>query len=201
MATLPGAPITPLNYGNDAYVYSAALGWEGVVDGAPVRPAIKNKRGDLVGGGRLFVIEPGKPQRVPAEVWRFINEHYPYSDVVQVRETETETGITFDLEAAKVESMQKGEAADLSCFKAYIGAAVEDYVKRDKPVPQPPPNVMAAIERRGYNLKRFGIVPIGWEEPEKDKRLAELEATVKLLTDKLSQAVGDPVEKESKKSK
>lgn len=201
MATIPGAPITPAQYGSEAIVYSAALGWEGVVDGAPPRPAILNSKKETVGGGRLFVIEPGKPQRVPAEVWRFINEHYPYADVVKVNETMTDTGVTYDIESAKKESLAKGEAADLSCFKAYIGAAVDDYVKRDKPVPQPPDNVLRAIERRSYDLKRFGIVPIGWEEPEKDKRLAELEATVKLLTEKLSQAVGDPPEKETKKAK
>lgn len=174
MATLPGVPFTPANYGTEVIVFSAAFGWEGVVDGAPPRET-----------GRLFRVEPNKTKKVPVQVWNFIEAHYPYSDVVRVNQTETETGITFDLETAKKESLEKGAAADMAAFKAYISAAVEDFVKRNKPVPQPADNILRIIERRGYDLKKFGITPIGWEEPEKDKRLAALADENKGLKEQL----------------
>jgi hypothetical protein len=174
---LPGAVVIPKNYGTEVIVYSAAFGWKGVVDGAPPRE-----------NGRLFIIEPGKAKKVPYEVWRYIEQHYPYSDVVAVNQAETDQGVTYDIAAAREESMAKGAEADLAAFKAYIGAAVEDFVKRNKPVPQPSDNILAIIERRGYDLKKFGIVPIGWEEPEKDARVAQLEAQVQQLADKLAAA-------------
>ena len=46
-------------------------------------------------------------------------------------------------------------------------------------MPQPPENILGVIQRRGYDLKKFGIKPIGWEEPEKD-------AQVKLLQEQLA---------------
>lgn len=172
---LPGQVVIPKNYGTEVVVYSAAFGWQGVVDGAPP-----------VNGSRLFTIEPQKAKKVPFEVWRFIDQHNPYSDVVAVSQVESDSGVTYDIEGARQESMAKGEAADLAAFKAYISAAVEDFVKRNKPVPQPPDNIMAIIERRGYDLKKFGIVPIGWEEPEKDARVAQLEQQMQQLKDQLA---------------
>ena len=49
-----------------------------------------------------------------------------------------------------------------------------------KPVPPPDERTLRAIKRRGYDLKNFGIVPIGWEKPE-DQKITDLKAENELL--------------------
>lgn len=172
MATgvLPGMNINPQNYGDAMVLFTATDQVEAVVDGAKPGPR-----------GRLFIVEPGKPVKVPYEAGRFILDHMGYTGVVRVHETETETGVTYDIEGAKAESLAKTESEDKRRFGVYISSAVEDFVKRNKPVPQPDAAILRIIQRRGFDLKRFGIVPIGWEEPEKDARVTQLEAQLSAL--------------------
>jgi hypothetical protein len=162
---LPGQTVIPRSYGERMVLYSAGDKVECVVDGAPVGP-----------NGRLFIINTNKPQQVPYEAGRFILEHLSYTGVVRVNEKETDTGIEYDIDGAKAESLALLEVMDRTRFNQYVAGVVQDYVQNGKPVPQPAPSIMAIIERRGYDLKRFGIVPIGWEEPVKDDpRIADLQ--------------------------
>lgn len=173
--TLPGQTVIPKGYGEAVVLYSES-GCSAVVDGAPPGP-----------NGRNYIIPAKKPTKVPFEVGRHLlnNDQFPYLDVVKVDELETEAGVSYDVAKAKSESMERGKQSDELAFKRYISDAVTDYVKNNKPVPQPPDNILRIIERRGYDLKRFGITPIGWENPDKDKRVADLEAQVARLIEQL----------------
>jgi hypothetical protein len=152
-------------------LYSATDEVHAVVDGAPVGPM-----------GRLYSIPVGEAVEVPDEVARFILDHLGYTGVVLVEETKTKTGVEYGVEDAHEASLKKLEASDLMRFQTYVSACVEDYVKRSKPVPAPPESILRIIERRGYDLRRFGIIPIGWEEPQKDARVKQLEDQVAALT-------------------
>lgn len=180
---LPGQAIIPRSYGERMVLFTAADRVEAVVDGAPAGPR-----------GRLFIIEPNKPTSVPYEAGRFILEHLSYTGVVRVEERQSVdeegnvTGIAYEIEQAKKDSLVLSAQMDRSRFDQFVRDCVTDYIsnpKGAKPVPQPPEAIMRIIERRGYDLKKFGIVPIGWEEPEKDKRLTDLENLVKHLTSQL----------------
>src|SRR5215469_4163784 len=161
---LPGMQVTASHYHDSVVLYSHENRVECVVDGAPP--------GKL---GRLFIVEPGKPQRVPFEAGRYILEHLSYTGVVRVREEETDEGIKYDVKGALEESLALTERMDKERFERYVSDAVDDYVKRNKPVPQPPPAIMKIIEKRGYDLRQYGITPIGWKEPDKDARITQLE--------------------------
>lgn len=172
----------PRNYGESMVLFTSGDRVEAVVDGAPAGP-----------NGRLFIIEPNKPKKVPYEAGRFILEHLAYTGVVRVNEKETEKGVDYDLETAQIESMMLLEQMDNTRFRAYVDGVVQDYImnpKGRKSVPEPPKPIKDIIKRRGYDLKAYGIVPLGWEEVQKDdprvddlqnqlaqlrKQLAELE--------------------------
>lgn len=164
---LPGQTVIPKGYGESMVLYTATDKVECVVDGAPVGPM-----------GRLFIIEPGKAKKVPFEAGRFILEHLAYTGVVRVQETETDSGIEYDIEGAKQESLALSELMDKQRFQRYMDGVIEDFVRKNKPVPQPDPATMRIIERRGYDLKKYGIKPIGWEDPEAmaAERVRKLEA-------------------------
>ena len=173
---LPGMQVTASRYHDSMVLFSHTNRVETVVDGAPPGPR-----------GRLFVIEPGKPQRVPYEAGRYILEHLSYTGVVRVREEETDEGIKYDVQGALQESLKLTEEMDKKRFETYVSDCVEDFVKRNKPVPQPPASILEIIKRRGYDLRQYGIVPIGWKEPEKDGRIAQLEAMVAALGKQLAE--------------
>lgn len=160
---LPGQTVIPKGWGESMVLYSES-GFATVVDGAPPGP-----------NGRLYIIPAGKPIKVPFEVGRHLLEdgRFPFIDVVRVAETETETGITYDVDAAKKDCLARSEDADDQAFKQYVSGAVDDFVKHNKPVPQPPQNILKIMERRGYKLEQYGISPIGWKKPE-DKRITSL---------------------------
>lgn len=180
MGTLPGAAVIPRHYGEAMVLYSAEEEVVVVVDGAPP---------DMYGHeGRKFTIKPGKPTKVPYEAGRFILDHFLYTGVVRVLETETESGVSYDVERAKRESAELLKAEDHSRFMRFVNDAVDDYIKRNKPVPPPSPAMLDIIKRRGYDLKKFGITPIGWEEPEKDARLEQMASEIKALKEMLEDA-------------
>jgi len=184
--SLPGQSVIARNYGERMVLYTAADKVEAVVDGAA--PG-KN--------GRLFIVEPNKPTQVPYEAGRFILEHLAYTGVVRVDEWEQKdddgnvTGITYDVDGAKVASLALSAAADKQRFDQYVRDCVSDYIanpKGAKPVPQPSPPILAIIERRGYDLRKYGITPIGWEEPDKDKKLADMQKQIDQMTALLQQS-------------
>lgn len=161
--TLPGQTVIPRSYGESMVLFTAGDPVCAVVDGAPA-----NWRG---AEGRKFTIEPGKAKLVPYEAGRFILEHLSYTGVVRVNETETDSGIEYDIEGAKKESLALLETMDAQRFRQYVDGVVQDYImnpKGRKAVPEPPAPIKAIIKRRGYDLKSYGIVPLGWEEVQKD---------------------------------
>ena len=169
-SAIPGAAVVAAHYGEMVVLYSEAERVEVVVDGAPPQE-----------NGRLFIVEPGKPKKVPYEAARFILEHLGYTGVVKVDVIESEGGTKYDLAKAKADSMAKLVQADDLRFKAWISGVIEDYVKRSKPVPAPEGAILRIIERRKYDLKKYGIVPIGWAEADKIDEVAELRAQVARL--------------------
>ncbi len=186
---LPGQTVIPKSYGNRMVLYTAGDPVECVVDGAPPGP-----------NGRLFKITPNKPQQVPYEAGRFILEHLAYTGVVRVNETETDTGIEYDVDGAKSESLRLLGQMDKSRFDQYCRDCVSDYIanpKGSKPVPEPSPAILAIIERRGWQdvLKSRGIIPLGWEAPAKaDPAVADLQRQLAQLREQLA-------ERDAKKSK
>lgn len=180
-SNIPGAAVVAAHYGEQVVLYSEAERVECVVDGAP--PAEN---------GRLFIIEPGKPKKVPHEAARFILDHLGYTGVVRVDVVDSDTGSKYDLVKAKQESLAKLEAADDMRFKAWLSGVIEDYVKRSKPVPQPDEAIMRIITRRGYDLKKYGIVPIGWAEDESKSEIAALQKKVDGLMAALKAAQAPP---------
>lgn len=165
---LPGQTVIPRTYGERMVLFTAGEKVEAVVDGAPPGP-----------NGRLFIIQPGKPQQVPYEAGRFILEHLAYTGVVRVDEKETATGIEYDIKGAEKASKALLEASDAERFRRFVDSMVQDYImnpKGTKPVPEPSETIKAIIKRRGYNLKDYGIVPLGWEEVKKeDPRVEDLQ--------------------------
>src|SRR5579864_3413158 len=126
MSIIPGAAVVAAHYGEAVVLYSEAERVEAVVDGAPPQE-----------NGRLFIVEPGKPKKVPYEAARFILDHLGYTGVVRVDVVESDAGTKYDLVKAKAESLAKLEKADDMRFKVWLSGVIEDYVKRSKPVPQP----------------------------------------------------------------
>lgn len=134
--------------------------------------------------GFSWILEANKPTRVPYEVYRVATEatHLQYASVVKVDVTEKKdefgnvVGTDFDLESAKRESAARLQQADDRAFQFWISGIVEDYVKRGKPVPEPDAHIQRIIARRNYDLKRYGIVPIGWAEKEKSNEVDQLKA-------------------------
>jgi hypothetical protein len=164
MGTMPGAVVIPKNYGEAMVLYSAIERVAAVVDGAPVG---KN--------GRLFIVEPEKPTKVPYEAGRFILEHYAYLGVVRVDELESETGVTYDVEKARTESLALTVQMDDQRFNQYVQDVVTDYLNQKKPAPKTPAVIQKIIERRGYDLKRYGIFPLGERESANMAKVEELE--------------------------
>lgn len=162
---LPGAVVIPKNYGEAMVLYSAVDRVEAVVDGAPAGP-----------NGRLFIIDPGKPKKVPYEAGRFILEHLAYRGVVRVNETETDSGIDYDVEGAKAESLKLTEAMDYQRFMDYVQHVVTDYLNQKKPAPRTPDAILTIINRRGFDLKKYGIFPLGERESEQQEKMAKLAA-------------------------
>lgn len=188
MATIPGAPIVASHYGESMVLYSEGLRVEAIVDGAP--PILDDPKGDPdKHSGRTFVIPIGKATKVPYEAGRFILDHLGYTGVVRVDVKESETGSKYDIEKAKRESAEKLKRGDEIMFKSWLTGVIDDFVKRNKPVPAPEGSILAIIERRGYDLRKYGITPIGWGEKAADeekadlkRQLAELQAKVAELT-------------------
>lgn len=176
MATMPGASVSPYNYRSQMRLYSAVEKVEAVVDGAPPGPE-----------GRKFTVEPGKVATVPWEAGRFILEHLAYTGVVRVDEVETDNGVLFDVDKAKAESERLLRHFDEQRYQRYIDDMVTDYMNQKKPVPRPPEAIMKIMQRRGYDPKKQGILPMGWEEPQNERMLelqkknAELEQKLNLL--------------------
>lgn len=183
MATIPGAQVVASRYGETVVLYSEGnrVEIQGAY-GAPPGP-----------DGYCWIVEPGKPKKVPFEVGRIALDHYGYTGVVLVDVTETRdelgniTGTKYDLETAKKQSRVKTERGDELMFKGWLSGAIEDYVKRNKPVPEPPEAIMVIIERRGYDLKKYGIVPIGWAEKAESSEVAALRAELNALKKKLGE--------------
>lgn len=156
-------------YGQTVLLYSEEQLEVGGVYGAPPGPS-----------GYCWTIPAGKPVRVPYEVKRYIAEHLPNSGVVEVTVSETRdefgnvTGTKFDLPSAKAASQRKLAEGDDNAFRTWLSNTIEDFVKRSKPVPEPPEHIMTILQRRGYDLKKYGITPVGWAEREKADSMQEM---------------------------
>lgn len=164
MGTMPGAVVIPKNYGESMVLYSAIERIAAVVDGARPGP-----------NGRLFIVEPEKPVKMSYEAGRFILEHYAYLGVVRVDEEETESGIHYNAEKAKQESLALTEKMDEQRFHQYVSDVVTDYLNQKKPAPRTPEVIQKIIARRGYDLKNYGIFPLGERESANAAKVAELE--------------------------
>ena len=173
--TLPGGASTPFRYHDYMILYTAGEKVETVVDGAPPGPM-----------GRLFVIEPDKPIKVPYEAGRFILEHLAYTGVVRVTETDKAdgTGTEYDVASARTESLQQFEAEDARRWRDYVTYCIDDKVNNKKAVPATPDAIKRIIDRRGYRLSDFGIAPVGEIQPQ-DKQVAALTALVAEMTARL----------------
>jgi hypothetical protein len=183
MGTMPGAVVIAKHYGEAMILYSAVNRVAAVVDGAPV--------GD---NGRLFIIEKGKAKKLPYEAGRFILDHYGYTGVVRVDEQETDTGTNYDMVKAKAESLALTEQQDDKRFQQYISDVVTDYLNQKKPAPKTPAAIQEIIDRRGYDLTKYGIFPLGQKETENQEKLAKLSADNKEKDDqivKLQQQMAD----------
>lgn len=168
MLSNPGLPATAALYQTSTMVLFTALDKVAtVVDGAP--PG-KN--------GRLFIVEPNKPVKVPYEAGRFIIEHLGYTGVVRVNEQEklddegNVIGIEYDVATARDESLAKGKEQDSIRWQRFISDMVTDFVKQSKPVPPPPEAIVRIIERRGYRMQDYGVKPIGFQDPVDMKQAA-----------------------------
>jgi hypothetical protein len=183
VATIPGAAIVAAHYGEDVVVYSAEERIEiSGAYGAPPGPE-----------GFNWTIEPGKPVRIPYEAARLAREIYGESGLVEVdvREDKDKAGSVigtrYDLDKARKESIEKLRVGDEARFKRWLSGVIEDYVKRSKPVPPPDEAISRVIARRRYDLKKYGIVPIGWGEAARDTELESLKAQLAELQAKLKE--------------
>jgi len=189
-ATIPGAVVMASHYGETMVLYSAVTRVEAEVSGAP--PVTDDPKGDPDKHcGRTFVVPVGKATKVPYEAGRFILDHMGYTGVVRVDVLESDSGTKYDIVKAKAESTDKSKRGDEIMFKGWLTGVITDFVKQNKPVPAPEGTILDIINRRGYDLKKFGITPIGWGEKAADeekealkRQIADLQAQVKLLADR-----------------
>lgn len=188
----PGLPMTSsAHYSEHVIMYTATWPVACVVDGAP--PG-KN--------GRLFTVPVGKPTKVPFLAGKFMLDHYGYTGIVQVMEYEQHDeegnviGVTYDVETAHKESLEKGREQDEIRFMQWVTDMTTDYINRadgKQKVPPPPPEpIRLIIERRNYKMQDYGIKPIGYRDPidemneARDRENAHLKAQVADLNSKLN---------------
>lgn len=176
---LPGAASTAFRYHDYMILYTEGEEVCCVVDGAPPGP-----------DGRKFTVTPGKAIKVPYEAGRFILDHLAYTGVVRVTEIEGDTGTTYDIAAAKTESLAKFEEEDARRWREYVEYCITDKINNKKAVPATPDSIKRIIARRNYRLADFGIAPIGEIQPQ-DSAMKAMQAQIAELTAKLKDALGE----------
>lgn len=176
---LPGSASTAFRYHDYMILFTEGEEVCTVVDGAPPGP-----------DGRKFTVTPGKAIKVPYEAGRFILDHLGYTGVVRVNEIQGDTGTTYDIAAAKVESLAKFEKEDARRWREYVEYCITDKINNKKAVPATPETIKRIIARRGYRLADFGISPIGEVQPQ-DSQVAALTKMVAELSAKLKEALGE----------
>lgn len=172
----PGLPMTAsMHYTSTMVLYTAMDEVRCVVDGAPPGP-----------NGRLFIVPPNKPTKVPYIAGKFILEHLAYTGVVRVEEVEEELGITYLVDEARESSLALGKEQDGLIWRQYISDMMDDYIARrdgkNKVPPPPPQRILNIINRRGYKLSDYGIKPLGFQDPVdvESARIKQENASMKL---------------------
>src|SRR5262245_59333135 len=132
-------------------------------------------------GTRAYV-----PITTPAEkmVKYYLREGIHYG-LVEVRETVTDNGITFDLADAARRSTAAREHDKTEMLERYVFGAKDDEMKKE-PVKPPPDVIKQILVERGLDLiKDFGVRPVGYasrdtvSEREKDLNQQLLEQQAK----------------------
>jgi hypothetical protein len=152
--------------------------------------------------GRKFTVPVGKPVKVPWLAGKFMLDHFQYTGVVQVMEHEqldddgNVIGVSYDVEDARVRSLELGREQDEVRFMRWVSDMTQDYVNRadgKQKVPPPPPDcIKRIIERRNYKMQDYGIKPIGFRDPidemneARDSENAMLKAQVADLNSKIN---------------
>jgi hypothetical protein len=166
IGVLPGQIVQASHYQDYMILYTEGEAVECVVDGAPPGP-----------NGRLFIVEPGKPVKVPWEAGRFILEHLAYTGVVRVNEVDKEdgTGTVYDIPAARAQSLVLFEHEDGRRWRDYVEYCIMDKMNNKKAVPATPDTIKRLMARRNYRLSDYGIAPVGEIQPM-DTGIADLKA-------------------------
>lgn len=128
--------------------------------------------------GWLRIIDRDEPAEFEAVVADDILQHTAHLGVVEVKVVKTKKGTEYDIEQAIEDSKALLVTQDEKRFMTWVQSMVDDYIKRQKPVPPPDESILRVMERRNYDPKKYGIVPFGWEDPtaqivERDKKHAE----------------------------
>lgn len=144
--------------------------------------------------GWLRIIERGEPTEFEAVVALDILQHAAYLGVVEVEVMKTKKGTEYNIEKAEADSAALLIEQDEHRFMGWVSSMVDDYIKRNKPVPPPGETILRIIQRRGYDPKRYGIVPFGWDDPmaqikERDQKHEDERAEWKKATEKLTAQV------------
>lgn len=109
---------------------------------------------DLI-DGRLYSLEPKKPFKVESDhIAGLILAHKHYHGIVEVKATETETGIVYATDEAVKLALETLEAKELERVNAWVNSQYDDRIQNNKPPLAPPPAIQAIIDKRGIDLKR-----------------------------------------------
>lgn len=163
---------------------------------------------------RTIVIPPNEPFEVPEirstdcnnngpyeylipdhKVAEKVMEHCWYNGIVQVPVIKSKTGVSIDVDKARVEAKTKLSLAEDRILTRYVSDQQERVTQHNKPAIAPNGRVAMIIEKRGIDLKKeFNIDPPGYVLDKLNDRDAELqelrkqnEATQKQLAELLKQ--------------
>lgn len=169
-----------------------------VLYSAEERVAILSYAGSPGETGWLRIVEPEEPTEFEAVVAEDILKHTEYLGLVEVEVIKTKKGTEYNLEKAEEDSKALLATTDEKRLMTWVQDMVDDYIKRNKPVPPPSEAIVRVMQRRNFDPQRFGITPFGWDDPlmamkQKDAaheqerkdwkdRFAQMEAQIALLS-------------------
>jgi hypothetical protein len=100
-----------------------------------------------------------------------------FHGIVLVPVTKTKTGVTADVEPAKIAARTALEAAEDTSLTKYVNDQQERVTMHNKPAMAPGGRILKIIQKRGIDLKKdFNIDPPGFQVQKGRDRDAEMDA-------------------------
>lgn len=146
-----------------------------------------------ISGVGLFTFPPDKPVEVKnTHLANVLLERLHWTGLTQVPEAEGPDGLpVYDLKSARELAKQKLQEARKGLVERYIQHQLETRVRQNMPPLPPSPAVAEIVEEDGWDLKEYGINPVGWKTGQakqaQDERITALEQSNATLQETLKE--------------